>query len=108
MKQHTRLWLFAFVLLGLGTSAASFYVHDRMLRDPSYSSFCNVSPVFNCDVVYQSRFATFHGVPVALVGVIWFALALLLTLAALVDGTKVGPEQSGAAAYLFLVSIPAL
>jgi uncharacterized membrane protein len=76
-----------------------------MLPDPSYYIFCKASAAFNCEIVYQSLYATFHGVPVALFGVIWFTLALLLTLA---DAAKSGREESGAVAYLFLVSMPAL
>jgi uncharacterized membrane protein/protein-disulfide isomerase len=105
MKQHTRVWLFVFVLLGLGASLTSLYDHYRLVRDPAYSSFCDFNQTFNCEVVYQSRFGTFHGVPVALGGVIWFTLALLLTLA--ID-TKSGAAESGAAAYLLLISIPAV
>jgi protein-disulfide isomerase/uncharacterized membrane protein len=105
MKQHMRTWLFVFVLLGLGASLGSFYVQYRMLGDPAYSSFCNYSELFNCDAAYRSRFGTFQGLPVALGGIIWFTLALLLTMA--VDPKGAGAE-SGAAAYLFLISIPAV
>jgi uncharacterized membrane protein len=104
MKSHTRFWLLVFVLLGLLASSASLYVHQRILRDPSYAGICDVNRALTCEIVYHSRFATFHGVPVALLGVIWFALALLLTLA---DRPKVGREEIRVEAYLFLVSIPA-
>ena len=105
MKQQTRAWLFVFVLLGLGASLASLYVHYRTLSDPAYASFCNFNQTFNCETAYHSRFGTFHGVPVALGGVIWFTLALVLALAA---DAKGGAAESGAAAYLFLISIPAV
>lgn len=105
MKHQARAWLFMFVLLGLCTSLASVYVHYEMRRDATYAAFCDVNQVFNCRTAYQSRFGTFHDVPVALGGVIWFTLALLLTLAA---DPKLGPPESGAAAYLFLISIPAV
>jgi uncharacterized membrane protein/protein-disulfide isomerase len=105
MKQQTRIWLFIFVLLGLGASLTSFYVQYRMLGDPTYSSFCNFSQALNCETAYRSRFGTFQGVPVALGGVIWFTLALLLTIAVHPKG---GAAESGAAAYLFLMSIPAV
>lgn len=105
MTRHMRRWVFAFILVGMAASAASLYVQSRMVGDPSYASFCNVGQVLNCDVAYQSRFARFHNVPVALIGMIWFTLTLLLTLA---DDPRIGPAESGAAAYLFLASIPAL
>ena len=103
MKKHARAWLLLFVLLGLGASVTSLYVQYRRLRDPTYSAFCNFSPRFNCETVYQSRFARVGGVPVALGEVIWFSLAFMLTLAA---DSKADVEESGTTAYLFLISIP--
>ena len=37
-----------FALLGLGASAAAGYVHYRVLADPTYLSFCDVSATFSC------------------------------------------------------------
>ena len=105
MKKHARAWLLVFALLGLGASLTSLYVQYRILRDPTYSAFCNFSSTFNCETVYQSRFATFGGVPVALGEVIWFTLAFMLTLA---TDSRADPDESGAMAYLFLISIPTL
>ena len=105
LTQQTRTYLFAFVLLGLGASLMSLAIHYRILSDPAYSSFCNFDRAFNCDAAYRSRFGTFDGVPLALFGVIWFTLALLLTLAA---DTKAGPTESGAVMYLFVTSTAAL
>src|SRR6058998_3646306 len=99
MKQKARAWLLVFVVLGLGASVASLYVHDRMLRNPAYSSFCNFKQIFNCEIAYHSPFGAFHGVPVALLGVIWFTLALMLLLA----DAKRGAEGSAAVAYLFVL-----
>jgi uncharacterized membrane protein/protein-disulfide isomerase len=82
MSPRMRLAIVAFALLGLGASLGSSYVHYRLLRDPSYTSFCDVSSTINCEAVYESRFGTVMGVPVALGGVIWFAFILLLTLGA--------------------------
>ena len=107
MTRRSRYWLFAFVLIGLGASLASLYIRDRLLRDVTYSSFCNLSPLFSCDAAYRSRFGAFLGVPVALVSTLWFTLALLLTLAPF-DGARPRQEESGAAAYLFLASMPAI
>jgi uncharacterized membrane protein/protein-disulfide isomerase len=78
MPPRTRLLLLAFCLLGLGASLSAAYVHYRILRDPAYSSFCDVNATVSCTAVYESRFGTVRGVPVAVPGVIWFALALLM------------------------------
>lgn len=85
--------LVAFCLLGLGASASSAYVHYRMLRDPSYTSFCDVSATISCESVYRSAYGALAGVPVAVFGVLFFALALLLTFVS--DGAV---ERAGAPA----------
>jgi uncharacterized membrane protein/protein-disulfide isomerase len=81
-KGTTRTLLLAFCLLGLGASAASAYVHYRLIADPTYTSFCDISETWNCESVYRSAYGTFAGVPVAVGGVLWFAFALLLLLTA--------------------------
>ena len=68
-------------LLGLAASTAAAYVHYHLLFDPHYASFCDVNGTFNCSQVYLSRFGTALGVPVALLGAIWFALATVVALA---------------------------
>jgi uncharacterized membrane protein/protein-disulfide isomerase len=68
----------AFASLGLAAAAASTWVHYRILNDPTYASFCDVNATFSCTEAYSSRFGAFGGVPVAVFGVIFFALVLLL------------------------------
>ena len=65
-------------LTGLGFSAASTWVHYRILHDPLYSSICDVNATFSCTEAYTSRFGAVGGVPVALIGVLYFAFVLLL------------------------------
>lgn len=65
-------------LVGLGFSAASTWVHYRILRDPLYSSVCDVNATFSCSEAYTSRFGSVGGVPVALIGMLFFAFVLLL------------------------------
>jgi len=79
-KETTRNLLIGFCLLGLAASSASAYVHYQLLRDPSYTSFCDISSSISCETVYRSAYGTVGGVPVALGGVLWFAFALLLLL----------------------------
>jgi uncharacterized membrane protein/protein-disulfide isomerase len=76
----TRALLIGFCLLGLVASGASAYVHYRLIADPTYTSFCDISETWNCESVYRSPYGTIAGVPVALAGVLWFAFALLLLL----------------------------
>src|SRR5262245_62930049 len=88
-------------LVGLAASAWAANVHYHLLYDPHYTSFCDVSATVSCTTVYQSRFSTFRGVPVALLGGIWFVVAALLTVGSLTTGESTRESMPG---YLFVWS----
>jgi uncharacterized membrane protein len=71
--------ILAFALVGLAFAGTSAWVHYKLLTDPSYQSLCDYNNTFNCSQVYMSRFGAVAGVPVALGGIIWFALVALMT-----------------------------
>jgi uncharacterized membrane protein/protein-disulfide isomerase len=103
-KLAARLVL-AFALVGLGASVAAAYVHYQLLSDPLYTSFCDVSATMSCTQVYQSRFSTVAGIPVAIFGGIWFVCAALLSIAAMTARPQVRESIPG---YLFALSTLAL
>jgi uncharacterized membrane protein/protein-disulfide isomerase len=70
------LWLVAFAVLGLLASSASTYVHFQILNDPTYASFCDVSATVSCTEAYSSRYGSVAGVPVAVLGAIFFAFVI--------------------------------
>jgi protein-disulfide isomerase/uncharacterized membrane protein len=94
-----------FALVGLGASGAAAYVHYRVLADPTYLSFCDVSATFSCTQVYSSRFGSFQGVSVAVFGGIWFGVATLLSLAGLSGRQSI---RESVPAYLFAGSTVSL
>lgn len=119
MTSRQRVLVLVFALLGLAATGGSTYVHYNLLRDPGYTSFCDISATVNCETVYQSAYATVWGVPVALAGVLWFALVFLIAsfdrAAAPVPapakgrkGAPVAPAASGTSSYLFFLSTAAL
>lgn len=97
--------LLAFGILGLAASTMSTYVHYRVLTDPSYTSFCDVSSTMNCTQAYLSPYGSIFGIPVALTGVLYFVLILLLISVDLRG--KPGARES-ATGYIFLLSIVGL
>jgi len=103
-RTQARLAL-VFAGVGLVASAYAAYVHYHLLYDPTYRSLCDVSATVSCATVYQSRFSTFRGVPVALLGGIWFAVAGLLALGGLTARDSVRESVPG---YLFVLSTAAL
>ena len=97
--------LLAFAILGLAAATMSSYVHYRLLTDPSYTSFCDVSSTMNCTQAYLSRYGTLWGVPVALAGVLYFVVILLFVM---VDLRGKPQARESATGYIFLLSIVGL
>ena len=95
------MWMTILACAGLAAAVASTYVHVRMLGDPGYASFCDINASVSCTQVYQSRYGSVLGVPVALGGVIWFAAVLLLTYAGARAPQAAAPNVAG---YLLLWS----
>ena len=79
MTAHTRKLLLTFALLGLGASLASTVVHYTLLTDPTYTSFCDVSATVSCTQAYLSKYGSLLGAPVAVLGVLFFALVASMT-----------------------------
>lgn len=90
--------------LGLIAASTSTWVHHRILTDPTYASFCDVSSTMSCTTAYTSRYGSFAGVSVALLGVLYF-LGVLLVLAA---GILSSAMRANAIAYVFLLSVVGL
>lgn len=82
MSPTVRRVIIALALVGFAAAAASAWVHYRIAHDPAYVSFCDVNATVSCRDVYQSRFGSVGGIPVAVFGAFWFGLVALLTVAA--------------------------
>src|SRR3982751_5075672 len=78
MTQRTRTLLPIFALLGLAASATATWVHYHLIVDPGYSSFCDINATVSCTQAYLSSYGSVGGVPVAIGGLIFFTLVLLL------------------------------
>jgi uncharacterized membrane protein len=101
MSKLSRTLLMAFAALGLSAASASSYVHYHLLTDPGYSSFCDVNATVNCTQAYLSSYGSLWGVPVALFGVFFFTLVLLL---AGVGGRPGSQVRDAVPAYIFAIS----
>jgi uncharacterized membrane protein/protein-disulfide isomerase len=100
-KGQARLALLC-ALVGLAASAYAAYVHYHLLYDPFYRSLCDVNATVSCTTVYQSRYSTFQGIPVAVLGGLWFAVATLLSVTGLTARDKTVRES--VPGYLFVLS----
>ena len=101
MTPRARWIVLTFALAGLAFASASAWVHYRVLTDPTYVSPCDISAHFNCTQVYLSRFGSVGGVPVAIGGMIWFALVALL---AGFDKPASRDQSSSTGLYIFALA----
>jgi uncharacterized membrane protein/predicted DsbA family dithiol-disulfide isomerase len=98
MSRTVALIALVCAIVGLGASGTAAYVHYQHIANPGYTSFCDINASVSCTQVYASQYGTFAGVSVAVYGVIWFAFATLLVLAAILGTAAV---RESAPAYLF-------
>ena len=101
MSNRARRWMTVLALGGLVAAVISTYVHVQMVTDPGYTTFCDVNARISCTDVYQSRYGSLAGVPVAVGGVIWFIGVLLLAFA---GATAPKASQSNVSGYLLVWS----
>ena len=78
MSILSRRLLLAFAAFGLAAASTSTVVHYKLLTNPGYTSFCDVNATVSCTQAYLSRYGSFLGVPVAVAGLFYFLLILLL------------------------------
>lgn len=104
MSSLARKLLVAFGLLGLAASSAATWVHYHLIRNPDYSSFCDINATVSCKTAYLSRYGSLGGVPVAVGGVVFFTWVLLMVWASR-GKSRVADTAPG---YIFAVSTLAL
>ena len=111
MTRRTAVALLAFSLVGLGASAAAAVVHYQLLADPLYRSVCDINETWNCTQVYESRYGAFWGVPVAVLGLVWFLAVTLLSIVGFRGAGAPGPAGELSArvpGYIFVLSVVGL
>jgi protein-disulfide isomerase/uncharacterized membrane protein len=96
-------FLLACTLTGLAAASAATWVHAELIRHPDLSSVCDVSATVNCTQAYSSAYGKLAGVPVAILGVLFFGGLLVLQLSARVLRV---PDPAHVGAYVFLLSLP--
>jgi protein-disulfide isomerase/uncharacterized membrane protein len=92
-------------LLGLAAASAATWVHAELVRHPDLASVCDVSATVNCTHAYSSAYGKIAGVPVALLGILFFGGLLLLQVSARTLGV---PDPAHVGTYVFAGALPAL
>ncbi|HET7694648.1 MAG TPA: vitamin K epoxide reductase family protein [Vicinamibacterales bacterium] len=104
MTSLSRKLLVLCALLGLGASSAATYVHYNLIRNPDYSSFCDINATVSCKAAYLSQYGSVMGVPVAVGGIVFFGWVLLMLWGA-AGKSRI---KDSAPAYIFAGSTLAL
>ena len=99
MTPTARRIILLLALVGLASSLSSLYVHHQMLQQAGYLSFCDVSETVSCTTVYKSPYASFLGIPVALLGALWYVAVLVLLVWSRWGPSELRESTSG---YLFV------
>src|SRR5262245_29719331 len=102
MTKYARPLIVVLALLALGASIAALYVHYRIIKDPTCTSFCDINETVSCEAVLESPYATVRGIPVAAGGVIWPALVLLLAARGMRRDKP--DDEAAAAGYIFVLA----
>jgi uncharacterized membrane protein len=101
MSPLARRLVWGFALVGLAASLTSLYVHYQLLANPSYTSFCDVNETVSCTQAYLSRYGNVQGVPVALLGALWFAFVIVC---AALEWSGPASFKDAFPGYLFVLS----
>jgi uncharacterized membrane protein len=105
MTSSKRLFILVAAAVGLASSLTSTYVHYRLLTEPGFTSFCDVSATVSCTEAYLSQYGSFLGVPVAIFGTAYFVAVLGL---AGLGGRQRSSARDAVPGYIFVLSTIAL
>ncbi|HEV2699958.1 MAG TPA: vitamin K epoxide reductase family protein, partial [Terriglobales bacterium] len=74
--RSSRLMLAIALLAAVGVAISSISLYHHL--GTSKTSFCDLGPSFNCDLVNRSSYSSVLGLPVALIGIIGYLLIFFL------------------------------
>lgn len=78
MTNFTNKILKSLIIIGIIGLLISLYLVENHYKSSDKNSFCNLSQTVSCSLVNSSKYAEFFHTPVALLGVLWFFIFLLL------------------------------
>ena len=91
-----RYLILVLAVLGIIVSSLALHVHNSNDVEP-----CDINARWDCGIVNHSRYAEFHGIPVATIGIVGYAaIALLAFLRRNVELTVVSVLALAYALYL--------
>jgi uncharacterized membrane protein/protein-disulfide isomerase len=104
MTSRDRALILALSTFGLAFAGTAAWVHYQLLTAPGRTAFCEINQTFACTQVYLSRFGAEQGVPVAVGGVLWFALIGLIAWMTRPGASSAQAGDDPTTAYLFILA----
>lgn len=93
MNRRYTFCLLIVAILGIAVSVYALYLHTA----PTGDTFCNINATFNCDIVNKGEHAEIGQIPVAVFGIIGYAVLAL--------GALVGFKQKDVWPFLLVSSL---
>ena len=92
--------LIFFLLVGIGLSTSSYLIYYHYLAVAGAEGWCNINNQINCNKVILSKYSEILGMPLGVLGIIWFSVAGLLRYLGSVSYFKI--SGSIVSFYLFI------
>ncbi|MCX7958659.1 MAG: thioredoxin domain-containing protein [Deltaproteobacteria bacterium] len=83
MRRWQYITIIILATVGVIISAELTNLHLKVLSQPDYQSFCNISERINCDTVNSSRYSEVFSVPIAHLGFLTYIFIIILAFFAL-------------------------
>ncbi|MCX7943085.1 MAG: thioredoxin domain-containing protein [Deltaproteobacteria bacterium] len=80
MKRWQYLSIITIAFLGIIISIWLTHLHLKIVSEPEYESFCNISERINCDKVNSSPYSEILSIPIAHLGSLTYLLVIILAL----------------------------
>lgn len=75
--RNTKIIKLLFILAIAGLFIASYSLYDHY--QPLGKGVCNISEAINCDIVNKGPYSEFFGVPVALLGILFYLVLIFIS-----------------------------
>lgn len=83
MKRWQYIAIIIIALVGIAISADLTYLHIKIIDNPDYQSFCNISEKIDCDSVNSSKYSEILSIPISHLGSLTYILIIILAFSSL-------------------------
>jgi len=78
MKRWQYISIIVIALAGVVIAAELTHLHLKVIGDPSFDSFCNISDKVNCDKVNSSKYSEIFSIPISHLGFLTYIFIIIV------------------------------